>query len=125
MLHINFQLKRFKIYHLLMLVEFQRSNGQVVFIATRHASAVLDEVATVFARSLRLNVQETRGYVDREQSHVIRIFCAFNLILTSFATSGCSNFVWKRRPMRSSDCCTSCDESSCQVFWFYALVLPT
>ena len=54
-----------------MLVEFQRSNGQVVSIATRHASTVLKKVATVIARSLRSNVQGTRGYVDREQSDVI------------------------------------------------------
>ena len=76
-----------------MLVEFQRSNSQVVSIAKRHASAVL---ATIVARSLRSNVQGTRGYVDREQSDVIRIFfCVFKLILTSFLTSRCSNFVWK------------------------------
>ena len=42
----------------LMLVEFPRSNGQVVSIATRHPSAVLDEAATVIARSLNRTCRE-------------------------------------------------------------------
>ena len=95
-LHVNYKLKRFKIYHLLMLVEFQRDNGQVVSIATRQTSAVLNKVAAVMARSLRSNVQVTRGYVDRQQSDAVRIFFVrFKLISTSFATSLCSNFVWR------------------------------
>ena len=57
-----------------MLLEFQRSDGQVVSIATRHTSALLNKVATVIAHSFRSNMQGTRGYVVREQSGMIRIF---------------------------------------------------
>ncbi len=81
-----------------MLVEYQRSNGQIVSIATRHASAVLNEVATVIARSIRSNVQETRGYLDCQQSDETRfLFCTFKLMLMSFDTSSFSNYLWKRR----------------------------
>ena len=66
--------KRSKIYHLLMLVEFQWSNGQVASIVTRHASAVLNKVATVIALPLISKMQGTRGYEDRKQSGGIRIY---------------------------------------------------
>ncbi len=86
-----------------MLEEYQRSNGQIVSIATRHVSAVLNEDTTVIARSLRSNEQETRGYLDCQQSDEIRfLFCTFKLILMSFDISGCSNYLWKRRQMFSS-----------------------